>query len=85
MEVGSTYTLFIESRNEFNTAAPAICPFVVDLDGVFEEIGGYIYRIGSPEAQVMVDFRGRKYLTNAVVEPDFEREMKSLLRQKVSQ
>lgn len=84
LDVGSTYMLFIESQSEFNTAAPAKCPFVVDLDGVFKKIGGYIYRIGSPEAQTIVDDRGKRYFTNAVVEPDFEQEMKSLLRQKVS-
>lgn len=84
LDVGSTYTFFIESQSEFNTAAPAKCPFVVDLDGVFKEIGDYVYRIGSPEAQTIVDYRGRRYFTNAVVEPDFEQEMKSLLRQKVS-
>ncbi|WP_131721578.1 hypothetical protein [Xanthomonas sp. NCPPB 1128] len=78
LEVGETYTLFLEPASEFNTGDSKRCPLVVDLDGAFEEIGSDVYRVGSPEAQVIVDFEGDKYLTNAVVEPDFENLIESL-------
>lgn len=78
LEMGQTYTVFLESASEFNTGDSKKCPLVVDLDGVFEKIGSDVYRVGSPEAQLLVDFEGNKYLTNAVVEPDFENLLESL-------
>ncbi|MCI2260287.1 hypothetical protein [Xanthomonas indica] len=78
LEMGQTYMVFLESASEFNTGDSKKCPLVVDLDGVFEKIGSDVYRVGSPEAQVLVDFEGNKYLTNAVFEPDFENLLESL-------
>jgi len=78
LEVGERYTLFLESASDFNTSDSKKCPLVVDLDGVFEKVGSYVYRVGSPEAQIIVNFDGGKYLTNAVVEPNFDDLIKSL-------
>ncbi|MBD7921433.1 hypothetical protein [Xanthomonas bonasiae] len=78
LEVGERYTLFLEPASDFNTSDSKKCPLVVDLDGVFEKIGSYVYRIGSPEARIIVNFEGGKYLTNAVVEPNFDDLIKSL-------
>ncbi|MBB5884359.1 MULTISPECIES: hypothetical protein [unclassified Xanthomonas] len=78
LEVGEAYTLFLEPASDFNTADSSKCPLVVDIDGAFEKIGSYMYRVGSPEGQIIVDFEGDRYLTNAVVEPNFESLVKSL-------
>ena len=72
LEIGETYVLFFERINIFNDVGSNKCSLVIDYDGVFQERGDYFYRVGSPDLQVIVDFEGRKYMTNAVVEPDFE-------------
>gem|GEM_PF-5121867 len=78
LEVGAAYTLFLEAPTEFNAQGPGVCDLVVDVDAVFQRIGSFVYRVGSPDAKIIVDFEGAKYLTNAVVEPDFDQAMKSL-------
>ncbi|HEY5802291.1 MAG TPA: hypothetical protein VIT90_01175 [Lysobacter sp.] len=78
LEIGSAYTLFIEAPTRFNTAGSNKCLLAIDFDGVFEKIGSYVYRVGAPDAKIIVDFEGAKYLTNAVVEPGFEQAMGSL-------
>lgn len=80
LEVGSTYTLFVEAPTKFNTAGSDRCLLAVDFDGVFEKIGSYVYRVGAPDAKIIVDFEGAKYLTNAVVEPGFEQAMDSFAK-----
>lgn len=80
LEIGSTYTLFIEAPTEFNTGGSDKCLLAIDFDGVFEKIGSYVYRVGAPDAKVIVDFEGSKYLTGAVVEPEFEQAMDSLAK-----
>lgn len=49
-----------------------------NVDAVFQRVGSFVYRVGSPDAKIIVDFEGAKYLTNAVVEPGFDQTMKSL-------
>lgn len=78
LEIGSTYTLFIEAPTKFNTAGSNECGLAIDFDGVFEKIGSYDYRVGSPDAKIIVNFEGAKYLTNAIVEPEFEHTISSL-------
>lgn len=78
LEVGAAYTLFLEAPTEFNAQGSGVCDLVVDVDGVFQKIGSFVYRVGSPDAKIIVNFEGAKYLTNAVVEPDFDQAMKSL-------
>ena len=78
LEVGAAYTLFLEGPTEFNAPGSGGCDLVVDVDGVFQKIGSFVYGVGSPDAKIIVDFEGAKYLTNAVVEPGFDQTMKSL-------
>lgn len=78
LEIGSTYTLFIEAPTKFNTAGSDGCDLAIDFDGVFEKIGSYVYRVGSPDAKIIVNFEGAKYLTSAIVEPEFEHAISSL-------
>lgn len=78
LEVGSTYTLFLERPDSYNSVGTDKCKFAIDRDGAFGKIGSYIYRVGSPDATIIVDFEGGKYLTNAVVEPEFEQAINSL-------
>ncbi|NUO75109.1 MAG: hypothetical protein HOQ32_03760 [Lysobacter sp.] len=72
LEIGETYVLFLEQVNAFNDVSSNKCSLVIDYDGVFQKIGDDFYRVGSPDLQVIVDFEGRKYMTNAIVEPGFE-------------
>ena len=78
LEIGAAYTLFLEAPTEFNAPGSGDCDLVIDVDGVFQKIGSFVYRVGSPDAKIIVDFEGAKYLTNAVVEPKFDQTMKSL-------
>jgi hypothetical protein len=75
LQVGSRYTLFLEQPDRYNSTNSKKCNFAIDVDGAFERIGSHMYRVGSPEAKIIVNFEGNKYLTNAVVEPDFEQIM----------
>lgn len=80
LEIGSTYILLVEATTKFNTAGSDKCLHAIDFDGVFEKIGSYVYRVGAPDAKIILDFEGDKYLTNAVVEPDFEKAMDSFAK-----
>lgn len=82
LEVGSSYTLFLERPDKYNSVSAEKCNFAIDRDGVFLKKGSYTYRVGSPDATIIVDFEGDKYFTNAVVEPDFEQAMDSLAGRK---
>lgn len=82
LEIGETYTLFFEAPNQFNDVGSNKCDLVVDYDGVFEKIGSYTYRIGAPDMQVIVDYEGSKFMTNAVVEPEFERTLRGIIGKK---
>ncbi|MEL4892299.1 hypothetical protein PQU63_12360 [Xanthomonas protegens] len=84
LEVGEKYTLFLEAASRFNTGDSSKCPLVVGIDGAFERIGSDVYRVGSPEGQIIVNFDGNKYLTNAILEPDFDNLIKSLSSTKAS-
>ncbi|KAB8198239.1 hypothetical protein FKV24_003095 [Lysobacter maris] len=78
LEIGSVYTVFMELPTRFNAGGASGCSLVVDLDGVFERMNHSVYRVGSPDARIIVDFEGNKYLTNAMVEPDFDDAIRSL-------
>ena len=75
LQIGSRYTLFLEQPDRYNSTNTKKCNFAIDADGAFERIGSHTYRLGSPEAKIIVNFEGNKYLTNAIVEPDFEQIM----------
>ncbi|NUO75111.1 MAG: hypothetical protein HOQ32_03770 [Lysobacter sp.] len=80
LEIGLEYTLFLEQTNEFNSRAEKKCDLVVDFDGAFEKRGSHTYRVGSLEAQIIVDFEGDKYMTSAIVVRDFDSQLEVLSR-----
>ncbi|UHQ23436.1 hypothetical protein LVB77_01605 [Lysobacter sp. 5GHs7-4] len=78
LEIGDTYFLFFEPANEFNDVGSNNCDLVVDYDGVFQTMADLTYRVGAPDMQTIVNFDGRKYMTNAIVVPGFEEQLDGL-------
>ena len=78
LEIDATYTLFFDAPNEFNTQG-ASCRLSVNFDGAFQRIGSMVFRVGPLDTRGLVEFEGRKYMTGAVLEEDFDRVMDSLV------
>lgn len=75
LEVGRTYTVFLERpRTGFFDEVKG-CRFVLDKDGAFEDRAGDYYRINSHESDVIFSQFENTYYSNAILVPNFKESL----------
>ncbi|MDR6840432.1 hypothetical protein [Pseudoxanthomonas sacheonensis] len=72
LDIGGRYFLFLEPPSENSLMEKRGCSLALEFDGAFEKLGKFTYRVKSPDATILVDFLGEKYMTNAIVSKQFD-------------
>jgi hypothetical protein len=80
LDVGGRYFLFLEPPSKNSLMEKRGCSLALELDGAFEKLGKFTYRVKSPDATILVDFLGEKYMTNAIVSKQFDECLDRILR-----
>ena len=80
LEVGHTYTVFLERPRAGFFDEVKECRFVLDKDAAFEERAGDYYRINSHDSDIVFSRFDNTYYSNAVLAKNFKESVDALAK-----
>jgi len=71
LDLGLRYTIFLElGHNDLH--GKSLCNYNIPRDGVFARFGHRVYRYGSPDVSILIEYEGELYQTKSVLVRDFD-------------
>lgn len=71
LDLGLQYVVFLElGHNDLH--GKSLCGYNIPRDGVFARFGHRVYRYGSPDASILIEYEGELYQARSVLIDNFD-------------